>query len=91
MEEQQEGPTLADFVSEEKINAFAESYAPLSHFEVGCEEFGDYRLRMYFKANICSLGDPLTIYLTRLREKGFLMHGGIHSDEPVLYVRRKAW
>lgn len=77
---------LQDFVIYDKIEAFAHQYEPLSKWTEGCEIFNDSRLRSYFKAVVCPLGDPLALYLQELGNLGFKMRND-ESDEPVIYCR----
>ena len=80
--------TLQDFVIPEKIEAFGNQYKPLDHWTEDCEIFNDARLREYFKAIVCPLGDPLSLYLQELGYKGFRMQND-ESGEPVIYCRAK--
>ena len=80
--------TLHDFVIPAKIEAFGNQYDPQNHWTDGCEVFNDARLREYFKAIVCPLGDPLSLYLQELGYKGFHMQND-ESGEPVIYCRAK--
>ena len=80
--------TLQDFVIPAKIEAFGNQYEPQNHWTDGCEVFNDARLREYFKAIVCPLGDPLSLYLQELGYKGFHMQTD-ESGEPVIYCRAK--
>lgn len=80
--------TLQDFVIPAKIEAFNNQYEPQNHWTDGCEVFNDARLREYFKAIVCPLGDPLSLYLQELGYKGFHMQND-ESGEPVIYCRAK--
>lgn len=80
--------TLQDFVIPAKIEAFGNQYEPQNHWTDGCEVFNDARLREYFKAIVCPLGDPLSLYLQVLGYKGFHMQND-ESGEPVIYCRAK--
>lgn len=80
--------TLQDFVISAKIEAFGNQYEPQNHWTDGCEVFNDARLREYFKAIVCPLGDPLSLYLQELGYKGFHMQND-ESGEPVIYCRAK--
>lgn len=77
--------TLQDFVIPAKIEAFCEKYKPLSHWREDCDMFTDYQLRTYFKAVVCPLGDPLSIYLQELALRGFKMKDD-ECGEPVIYA-----
>lgn len=84
----QSAVALPDFMSTTKLKAFLEQYEPLDHWSEDCDMFNDSQLRAYFKAVVCPLGDPLSIYLDTLELHGFHMHSD-ESGEPVLYCRRK--
>lgn len=77
--------TLADFVIPAKVTAFCDSYRPLNEWQEGCDTFTDYQLRSYFKAVVCPLGDPLSLYLQALDVHGFRMHNDV-CGEPVIYA-----
>ncbi len=80
--------TLDDFVIPSKITAFCNQYEPQDHWSEGCDMFNDSQLRTYFKAVVCPLGDPLSLYLQELEYKGFKMRND-ESGEPVIYCRQK--
>ncbi len=77
--------TLQDFVIPSKIEAFCEQYKPVKKWSEGCDMFTDYQLRTYFKAVVCPLGDPLTLYLNELSLRGFKMRND-ECGEPVIYA-----
>lgn len=77
--------TLSDFVIPAKVTAFCEQYSPLDDWTDGCDTFTDYQLRSYFKAVVCPLGDPLSLYLQELGLHGFRMHNDV-CGEPVIYA-----
>lgn len=79
---------LVDFVVPAKINAFVNAYAPLDRQEPGCEVFNDTDLRRFFKAYTCSLGDPLSVYVSMLELYGYKMVVTLEG-EPAFCVRRK--
>lgn len=80
--------TLQDFVIPSKIAAFCNKYKPADHWSEDCDVFTDYQLRSYFKAVVCELGDPLSLYLDALSTKGFHMVDD-ECGEPVIYCRLK--
>lgn len=80
--------TLQDFVIPAKINAFCSQYEPLDHWTEDCDVFTDYQLRTYFKAVVCPLGDPLSLYIAELGYRGYRMKND-ECGEPVIYVRAK--
>ena len=79
---------LVDFVIPSKITAFCNQYTPIREWKEGCDTFTDYQLRSYFKAVVCPLGDPLSIYLQELEMRGFSMHNDV-CGEPVIYAMPK--
>lgn len=84
-EVQSGGTCLEDFIVPEKIKAFTSYYKP-ARDESSCDEvFSDAKLRQFFKAWPCSLGDPLSVYANILRMKGFNM-GVSLSGEPAYFV-----
>lgn len=84
-EEQNGGICLEDFIVPEKINAFISYYKPAQD-ESSCDEvFSDAKLRQFFKAWPCSLGDPLSVYASKLETEGFNM-GVSFSGEPAYFV-----
>ena len=82
---------LADFVVPEKVSAFVHDYEPCDEFDPGAERFDDARLREYFKAYVCGLGDPLAIYLEdlKLASDPFRMVTSLATNEPAIFARRK--
>lgn len=79
---------LEDFVLPSKIEAFCEQYEPIDHWIDGCDVFTDYQLRAYFKAVVCPLGDPLSLYIQELKWRGYYMHNDV-CGEPVIYVKQR--
>lgn len=79
---------LQDFVIPLKIQAFCNQYQPQDHWTEDCDVFTDYQLRTYFKAVVCPLGDPLSLYLQELEMRGFKMRND-ECGEPVIYCRAK--
>lgn len=80
--------TLQDFVTPSKIKAFCARYRPTDHWSEDCDVFTDYQLRTYFKAVVCPLGDPLSLYLQALEAFGFRMQND-ECGEPVIYAIAK--
>lgn len=80
--------TLQDFVIPSKIQAFCNQYKPQDNWTEDCDVFTDYQLRTYFKAVVCPLGDPLSLYLQELEMRGFKMRND-ECGEPVIYCRAK--
>ncbi len=80
--------TLQDFVIPAKIEAFCAKYKPIDHWTEDCDMFTDYQLRTYFKAVVCPLGDPLSLYLQKLAFHGFKMRDD-ECGEPVIYAKIK--
>ena len=81
---------LSDYVIEEKVSAFVRAYRPCGEFDAGCEAFDEARLREFFKATVCGLGDPLKIYLDDLKMAGFRMDVSIATGELAIFVTQKA-
>ena len=86
--EEQAEVTLHDFVIPAKIEAFCNQYEPQDHWTEGCDTYTDDQLRSYFKAVVCPLGDPLSLYLLELGYRGFKMRND-ESGEPVIYCKAK--
>ncbi len=81
--------SLRDFIIEEKVRAFQHDYEPCDEFDPGAEMFDDGRLREYFKAYVCGLGDPLALYVEDLKLAGFRMATSVATNEPAIFARRK--
>ena len=82
---------LSDFVIGEKVRAFQNDYEPCDEFDVGAERFGDAELRVYFKAYVTSLGDPLSLYIDdlKLANPPFRMVTSVATNKPCIFARRK--
>ena len=80
---------LRDYVIEEKVSAFVRHYENCNEFDQRCERFDEARLRDFFKANVCGLGDPLKLYLEDLKMDGFRLSVSVATGEPCLFVRQK--
>lgn len=83
--------SLRDFVIPEKVSAFVRDFEPCDEFDLGAERFDDGRLREYFKAYVCGLGDPLALYLEdlKLAPEPFRMVTSVATNEPCIFARRK--
>lgn len=81
--------TLNDFFIQQKLDCFVQSFEAVDKLGPCVEMFSDVRLREYFKAYVCTYGDPMKIYHDKLGELGYHMHTSIVTMEPVMYVRRK--
>lgn len=86
--EQQRGVTLDDFVAPQKVSAFCSKYEPAEKQTFTTEVFNEVRLREYFKADVCSVGDPLKRYLEMLEAAGFNMRTSIQG-EPAIFAKEK--
>lgn len=84
-EEKSSGVSLEDYVIQDKINAFIQHYKPAKDESTCDEVYTDAKLRQFFKAWPCTLGDPLSIYTSTLRESGFIMKVSL-SGEPAYFV-----
>lgn len=82
---------LSDYVIGEKVRAFINDYEPCDEFDVGAERFGDAELRVYFKAYVTSLGDPLSLYIDdlKLANPPFRMVTSVATNKPCIFARRK--
>lgn len=81
--------SLSDFMIPAKVSAFVGSYTPCDEFDAGAERFDDSRLREYFKAYVCGLGDPLALYIEDLKMANFRMTTSLATGEPCIFARRK--
>lgn len=82
------GVTIMDFVAPQKVEAFCRGYSPTMTETFSTEVFNESRLREYFKADVCSVGDPLVVYLQMLDAAGYKMTTSI-TGEPVILVNEK--
>lgn len=84
---------LRDFVIEEKLTAFINAYSPApDELDDTCpyvESFDDARLREFFKAYFCDVGDPLMLYIKDLTAAGFKMRVSLATGEPCFLVVRR--
>lgn len=80
------GPSVFDFVSPLKVDAFANTYRTTNNELDADEVYDEARLRSYFQAYPRPLGDPLTVYLELLAARGFCLTTGIAGD-PVICVQ----
>ena len=81
--------SLRDFIVPAKVSAFVKGYVPCSEGDDGYEMFDDARLRELFKAYVCSLGDPLSLYVDDLKMAGFQMVCSIVTGEPCIFARKR--
>ena len=83
--------SLRDFVIPEKVAAFVNGYEPCDEFDPGAERFGDAELRVYFKAYVTGLGDPLALYIEdlKLANPPFRMQTSLADNKPAIFVKRK--
>ena len=81
--------SLRDFIVPAKVTAFVNGYVPCREGDDGYEQFDDARLREVFKAYVCSLGDPLALYIEDLQMAGFQMACSMVTGEPCIFARRK--
>lgn len=84
-EENNSDISLEDFIIPDKLNAFIQYYKPAKDESTCDEVYTDVKLRQFFKAWPCTLGDPLSIYINLLRESGFIMKVSL-SGEPAFFV-----
>ena len=83
--------SLRDFIVPAKVSAFVNGYVPCREGDDGYEQFDDARLREVFKAYVCSLGDPLALYVEDLQAANppFVMTCSMVTGEPCVFARRK--
>lgn len=83
---------LSDYVIEEKVAAFINTYTPapdgMDDTSEYVETFDDAKLRQYFKAYVCGLGDPLKLYIEDLKMAGFRMQVSV-TGKPCIFAIRK--
>lgn len=84
----EQGTTIEDFVIPQKVEAFCEAYQQVEHERLATQIFDETKLRTFFKAYPCSLGDPLTVYLKRLENHGYKMQVST-MNEPAIFVTEK--
>lgn len=80
---------LTDYVIPEKVSAFVKGYKPCNEFDAGYEQFDESRLRDFFKATVCGLGDPLKLYIEDLKLAGFKMEISLATGEPSIFAQPK--
>lgn len=85
---EEQGTTILDFVVPQKVDAFVEAFQPTDIESELTEFFTDSKLREFFKAWPCSLGDPLATYLDMLSQHGFRMRVTITGEPAVLAIRK---
>ena len=83
---------LTDYLIPEKVAAFQSAFAPapegMDDTSEYVEVFDDARLRTYFKAYVCGLGDPLKLYIDDLKLAGFRMQVSV-TGKPCIFAIRK--
>ena len=82
---------LSDYVIPEKVQAFVRAYRPCNEFDPGYESFDESRLRDFFKATVCGLGDPLKLYIEdlKLANPPFQMTVSLATGEPTIFAVRR--
>ena len=83
--------SLRDFIVPAKVSAFVKGYVPCREGDDGYEQFDDARLREVFKAYVCSLGDPLRLYIEdlQLANPPFVMTCSMVTGEPCIFARKR--
>lgn len=76
---------VLNFYVEQRVDCFVERFKPCNEREPMCYQFTESKLRAFFKAYVCTNGDPLKIYLAKLADEGFIFSTTV-TGEPVLYV-----
>lgn len=79
---------LINFYMEDKAAQFIIKYEPCNERDPMAMRFTDSKLRSYFKAYVCTNGDPLKIYMMRLRLAGFYYATDV-TGELVLIVKER--
>ena len=82
------GPSVADFVSALKVDAFVRTFHCADDEFQADEVFDEARLRSYFQAYPRPLGDPLVLYLELLAAQGYTQVTG-SMGELILCVTYK--
>lgn len=81
---------LSDYVIPEKVTAFVNTYTPapdnMDDTSEYVEVFDDAKLRSYFKAYPCGLGDPLKLYVEDLMLAGFRMRVSVTGDPCIFAI-----
>ena len=84
---------LSDYVIQEKVSAFISAFDPapegMDDTSEYVEVFDDARLRSFFKAYPCGLGDPLKLYVEDLKMARFRMSVSV-TGKPCIFAVRKA-
>lgn len=78
--------TISDFIINQKVNAFNETYINTEEELNADDVFTDSKLRKYFHAYPLSMGDPLVEYINLLEKQGFKMQTSI-TGEPAIFVK----
>lgn len=81
---------LVNFYMEDKAAEFIAKYQPCNERDPMVIRFTDSKLRSYFKAYVCTNGDPLKIYMMRLRLAGFHYSTDI-TGEMVINVKERVF
>lgn len=81
--------SLRDFIIPAKVSAFVHCYRPCREGDPGYEQFDDARLREVFKAYVCTLGDPLALYIQDLQMADFQMTCSLATGEPCIFAVRR--
>lgn len=79
---------LINFYISEKADSFIDKYEPCNERDPMCVRFTESKLRSYFKAYVCTNGDPMKLYMLKLKIAGFNMSVSITGD-PVMFVKEK--
>lgn len=85
----EQGTTIDDFIIPQKVKAFLDAYKNEEDEKLATIIFDEKKLREFFKAYPCSLGDPLKGYLDCLEMAGFRMQV-CTAGEPAIFVSEKA-
>lgn len=83
---EEQGTTLDDFIIYARVDAFDDAYQPCAE-NMATNTFTETKLRDFFKAWPCNLGDPLNIYLEMLKTKGFKLQVASGTGDLAIFVR----
>lgn len=80
---------LINFYVSNRATAFIEHYQPCDENDLGAERISEIRLRSLLKAYVCSVGDPLKLYMLQLKMAGYSFSIDITGEE-VMYVKPRS-
>lgn len=81
--------SLINFYVSNRATAFIEHYQPCDENDLGAERISEIKLRSLLKAYVCSVGDPLKLYMLQLKMAGYSFSIDITGEE-VMYVKPRS-